>query len=121
MTQAKRKTSPPPATGDTAAKEHLFWTLAETLMNDQAVTSSTMMGFPCLRRNGKFFASLERESNNLIVKLPRDRVAQLIEDGEGVVFAPNGRVFREWAAIPSPDEKAWRALLSEAEAFASND
>ena len=76
MTQAKRKTIPSPATGDTAAKEHLFWTLAETLMKDQAVTRSTMMGFPCLRQNDRFFASLERGSNNLIVKLPQNRVTQ---------------------------------------------
>ena len=117
MTKPKREASPPPATGDTAAKEHLFWTLAELLLKDRAVTRSTMMGFPCLRQNDKFFASLERGSNNLIVKLPHDRVAQLIEDGQGVAFAPSGRVFREWVAIPTPDENAWRALLKEAKAF----
>ena len=120
MTNAKRETSRAPTTGDTAAKEQLFWTLAGVLLRDRAVTRSTMMGFPCLRQDDKFFASLERGSNNLIVKLPEKRVAELVEHGEGVVFAPSGRAFREWVAIPALDKKAWRALLREAKAFVSD-
>ena len=33
MTNAKRETSRAPTTGDTAAKEQLFWTLAEVLLS----------------------------------------------------------------------------------------
>jgi hypothetical protein len=37
-----------------------------------------------------------------LVKLPQPRVGQLIAAGHGEPFAPAGRVFREWVAIPTP-------------------
>jgi hypothetical protein len=42
-----------------------------------------MMGFPCLRVSGAFFASCDHRSGDLIVKLPRHRVEQLIRAGAG--------------------------------------
>jgi len=95
----------------------LFWTTAEPLLRDPAVTRSTMMGFPCLRANGAFFASVERATGHLIVKLPTTRVVELIAAGHAIPFAPNGRVFREWAAIPNPEPELWDDLLHEAHAF----
>jgi hypothetical protein len=98
-------------------REALFWRLAEALYTDPAVTRSTMMGFPCLRANGKFFACLEPATGNLVVKLPAARVVELVASGAGIPFAPNGKVFREWVAFPVPDEAEWSALLVEAKAF----
>ena len=95
----------------------LFSKLADHLSADPAVTRSTMMGYPCLRINGAFFACTERASGHLIVKLPADRVIELIASGAGVPFAPNGKVFREWVALPVPDHDEWAALLAEAQAF----
>lgn len=100
------------------AGEALFWDLAQELYGDPAVTRSTMMGYPCLRASGAFFASLERGTNHLIVKLSPDRVQELISAGAGLPFAPNGRVFRAWVAVPGADEDQWRALLAEARAYA---
>jgi hypothetical protein len=40
--------------------ETLFWTLADDLLRDPGITRSTMMGYPCLRHNGSFFACVER-------------------------------------------------------------
>ncbi|MFB9409796.1 DUF2461 domain-containing protein [Dactylosporangium matsuzakiense] len=54
----------------------------------------------------------------MLIKLARPRVLALIEDGTGVPFAPAGRTFREWLAVPDPDPMLWRALLSEALTFA---
>jgi len=99
------------------AKE-LYDDLAAELCEQTHVEPSTMMGFPCLRSNGKFFASWDPKAERLIVKVPADRVDALIESTTAVAFTPNGRRFREWAAIPSPDEAVWRALLAEALAFA---
>ena len=76
-----------------------------------------MMGFPCMRSDGEFFASLDRSSLHLVVKLPAARVAELIASGEGLVFAPSNRPFREWVAIPRPEEAIWAGLLDEARAF----
>jgi hypothetical protein len=98
-------------------REALFWRLAEAFYTDPAVTRSTMMGFPCLRAGGKFFACLERGTGNLVIKLPAARVAELVATRAGLPFAPNGRVFREWVACPVPDEAQWSALLREAKAF----
>ena len=59
-----------------------------------------MMGFPCLRVDGKFFASTDRATGDLLVKLPEARVDELVDTGRAESFAPAGRRFREWAAIP---------------------
>ena len=94
--------------------EELFWDLVEPMYADPAVLRSTMMGLPCVRLDGRFFASLDRRTGALLVKLPAERVAQLIAAGHGEPFAPAGRVFREWVAVPRPDRRRWRALLAEA-------
>jgi hypothetical protein len=98
-------------------KNALFWELAEPLLVSGGAEQSTMMGFPCLRIEGKFFASLEKNTNNLIVKLPAQRVSELIDNGQAQPFAPNGRVFREWALIEQLDQDQWAAFLQEAQDF----
>ena len=100
-----------------AQREDLFWELAEEMYGDPAVTRSTMMRFPCLRTNGRFLASLEKGTNHLIVKRAADRVDALVEEGQGVPFAPNGQVLREWVTCPVADEDEWRTLLVEAKRF----
>jgi hypothetical protein len=83
------------------------------------VATGTMMGFPCLRASGAFFASCDHRTGDLIVKLPRDRVAALIDTGAGTPFAPAGRTFREWVLIDDRDPDRWTALIDEAYAFVS--
>ena len=94
--------------------EELFWELVEPMYADPAVRRSTMMGLPCVRLDGRFFASLDRRSGALLVKLPAERVAKLVAAGRGEPFAPAGRVFREWVAVSRPDRRRWRSLLAEA-------
>jgi len=98
-------------------KSVLFWRLADEWLTTGEVEKGTMMGFPCLRVNGKFFASLHSKTDNLIIKIPKDRVTELIETGEADSFAPNGRTFKEWACIPTVDESKWRTYLEEARTF----
>ena len=93
--------------------------LTDDLLYDPAVGRSTMMGYPCVRRAGRFFATYDQRADALVIKVPRDRVAELIADGTGEPFAPNGRVFREWVTIPEPDADLWEQLLAEACAFAA--
>lgn len=94
--------------------EENFWDLAEPLLARADVTRSTMMGFPCLRVRGQFFASTDRATGNLLVKLPEARVDQLVDAGRAEPFAPAGRRFREWAAIPYERARSWKGLLDEA-------
>lgn len=97
--------------------ETLFWDLAGVLLEEPGVTRSTMMGYPCLRSNGASFACVEHPTGNLIVKLPADRVHELVRSGQATSFAPNGRIFREWAAFALPNRRQWIAAMTEARRF----
>jgi hypothetical protein len=96
----------------------LYDELTDDLLYDPAVGRSTMMGYPCVRRAGRFFASFDPRADALVVKLSRERVSELVADGTGEPFAPNGRVFGEWVTIPEPDPDVWEQLLAEARDFA---
>ena len=74
--------------------EARFWDLAEPLLARPGVERSTMMGLPCLRIHGSFFASCDRRTGDLLVKLPEQRVDELVADGRAHAFAPAGRRFR---------------------------
>ncbi len=91
-----------------------FWSLAEPLLQQAGVTRSTMMGFPCLRLNGRFFASCDHRTGHLVVKLDEQRVTAMLDVGRAEPFSPNGRRFREWASIPLRRSRSWPALLDEA-------
>jgi hypothetical protein len=97
----------------------LYDELTDDLLYDPAVGRSTMMGFPCVRRAGRFFASYDPRAEALVIKVSSERVTELIADGTGEPFAPNGRVFREWVTIPEPDFAVWEQLLAEARDFAA--
>jgi hypothetical protein len=94
-----------------------FHEMSAPALTRPEVATGTMMGFPCLRVAGAFFASCDHRTGDLIVKLPRDRVAQLIAEGVGKPFAPAGRTFREWVLVDDRDETRWAALIDEARAF----
>jgi hypothetical protein len=101
-----------------ADPRELYDTLTDDLLYDPVVERSTMMGYPCVRRAGQFFASFDTGSSALVVKLPAERVSALIADGTGAPFAPNGRRFREWVSLPRPDVELWEQVLTEAHQFA---
>ncbi len=94
-----------------------FWSLADLLLDRPGITRGTMMGFPCLRFEGDYFASIERDGDGMVVKIPAERVALLVEDGQGEHFAPAGRIFKEWVRIPHALAHTWEERLHEAFAF----
>jgi hypothetical protein len=87
-------------TGAESREQARFWTLARPLLRRAGVTRSTMMGFPCLRLDGDFFASCDHRTGELVVKLDEQRARALVEAGTAEPFAPNGRRFREWVTVP---------------------
>lgn len=103
----------------TTSPEELFWQLAAELQReDPRIQESTIMSGRCLRVGKEFLALVDYKGSSLVVKLPRERVAELIEAGVGKSFAPAGKVFKEWLAVPKPDRRRWRGLLREGIAFA---
>ena len=98
--------------------EALFWELANELeAEDPRVHEGTIMNGRCLRVGKEFLALVDYKGSGMVVKLPRDRVAALIDEGVGQPFGPAGKVFKEWVAIPKPDKRRWRKLLHEGVAF----
>lgn len=96
----------------------LLWDLAVELQAaDERVVEGTIMSSPCLRVGKEFLAMNHHKKQGLVVKLPADRVAELIEAGQGESFAPAGKVFKEWLAVTEVDETRWRELLNEGIAF----
>lgn len=75
------------------------------------------MGGRCARLDGPFLALVDYKASGLVVKLPRDRVDELIAAGTGQPFARAGRTFKQWVAVPKRDRRCWLALLREGIAF----
>lgn len=96
------------------AAEELFWQVADELQTDDGrVVAGTIMGGRCLRVGSEFLALVDFKGSGLVVKLPRERVAERIDAGVGRSFAPAGKVFREWLSVPEADRHVWRSLLEE--------
>jgi hypothetical protein len=69
-----------------------------------------------LRVGGKIFAMLVR--GELVVKLPSDRVDELVDIGIAARFdAGKGRPMREWASVGPAASRRWRGLVEEARAY----
>jgi len=65
--------------------------------------------------NGKIFAMLVR--GNLVVKLPKQRVDELVAARAGAYFDPgHGRLMKQWIAIPA-GKGDWVELAREAHRF----
>jgi hypothetical protein len=96
-----------------------FDRLVEALSADPLVSESQMFGWPCLKIGGKVFAT--GAGDDLVVKLPRERVEALIASGVGQPFDPGmGRVMKEWALIGSAEQGTWVALAEEARDFVAS-
>ena len=95
----------------------LFWKIADEMIAEGEAEEGTMMGHPCLRTGGQFFATILGEREEVVVKLPKERVTELIREEIGLPFAPAGRKFKEWAALPKEQSRRWRRLIAEAKAF----
>jgi len=98
--------------------EELFWELADDLKeSDPRVIEGTIMNSRCLRVGKEFLALVDYKGSGLVVKLPKERVTQVILQGHGRSFGPGGKIFKEWLSVPKPDKRRWRALLKEGVAF----
>ena len=85
---------------------------------DRQVSQGNGKGFGsgALKVNGKIFA-MKSSKGKFVVKLPKERVDELVASGQGERFDPShGRLMKEWIAVG--DRKAdWVELAREAYEF----
>jgi hypothetical protein len=106
------------AEAETRAAEQLFERLAARFLADPTVDQGTGFGSnPGLRVGSKIFAMLR--NSDLVVKLPKQRVEQLVASGAGARFDPrhDGRLMKQWVTIPMRHRRDWDQLASEALQF----
>jgi hypothetical protein len=109
-----------------AAPEHRFAALVEQCAGRPGVTLPTdapgaegKFGAAALKVNNRIFAMLVR--GTLVVKLPRQRVAALIDSGEGEPFdAGKGRPMAEWVSLATTSQLTWLPLATEAMEFVAS-
>ena len=83
------------------------------------VQPTQMFGSTGLKADGKTFAMIVKD--RLVVKLPRDRVQDLVDSGAGQRFDPgHGRQMKQWISVAPADLSTCRALVTEAHAFVTS-
>lgn len=100
------------------APEERYARIVAALLGSPDVSQSTQKGFGAsgLMIRGKLFATLRRDE--LLLKLPKARVATLIATGNGKPFdRGQGRPMKEWLTVPQHSQEDWLALAREAMAF----
>jgi hypothetical protein len=102
-----------------AAKKNPFDTVVAAFAKQRDVSyGGKGFGSGALKTNGKIFAMLSSKGR-FVVKLPRKRVAELVEAGDGDYFdAGKGKPMKEWLEVSAPP-KSWIALAKEAHRFVS--
>jgi hypothetical protein len=87
------------------------------LEKTRAAGTGRKFGSNALKANGKLFALFTQ--GTLVVKLPNDRVAELVAEGVGKPFDPgHGRLMKGWLTVVSA-RASWVDLAREAHAFVS--
>jgi uncharacterized protein YndB with AHSA1/START domain len=101
--------------------DQAFESASRTILADDAgVERARIFRAEGLKAGGRFFGFVSR--GDLVVKLPGERVAELIAAGEGTVFdRARGAPMREWVRLRPADEPACAAYLREARRFVAGD
>lgn len=93
-----------------------FDAIAATLLPEVDVEEGTGFGAnPGLRARRKIFAMLH--GGELVVKLPPERCAELVDAGKARPFEIGRRTMREWIRVAEVDEQEWLRLAREARAY----
>ena len=90
--------------------------LAEKFYDYPGLEQSKKSGFGSgLRVNGKVFAMPSKE--RLVVKLPQERIDELIKQNQGDAYIYGGRIAKGWMVVVN--EKDWESLTLEALSYIS--
>lgn len=106
----------------TASPEERYDKIVKALTKSAGVSlglsGKRAFGASALQIQGKIFAMLYKDQ--LVVKLPADRVEALLSSGVGQRFGLNGRPMREWLAVDVQFAERWLTLAREALAFVAS-
>ena len=100
---------------ETVEENPRFAAVAQAFTKDLNVTRGNRKGFGsrALTVGGKIFAMMSSKGE-FVVKLPAERVAELVASGEGEYFdSGRGRRMKEWLAITA-GRTSWIELAKEA-------
>lgn len=89
--------------------------IAKAFARDPAVVAKTMFASVALTVKGQIFAMVDSKGR-FVVKLSAARVASLIGSG-AMAWPGDGRVMKQWVALPAGDSSSWLALAKEARDF----
>jgi TfoX N-terminal domain len=94
-------------------RHEAFEQVLDELCADPNVEVTQMMGTRCAKLGGKIFCGLRR--GELLVKLGRERVRELVAAERATPFDPSGkgRPMKDWCLVPEPADD-WLALAEEA-------
>lgn len=85
----------------------------------QVAVGGKGFGASALKVRGKIFAMMSSRGQ-FVVKLPKERVSELVKQGKGEPFDPgHGRLMREWLAVDAAPA-GWGALAREARQFVAS-
>ena len=105
---------------DTAAR---FDKIVAALEGEEGVSlggGKRGFGSGALQVDGRIFAMVS--ADRFVVKLPRGRVAALVESGDGLPFdAGKGRPMTEWVVLTDRISRRWLPLAREAKAFVAGN
>ena len=101
---------------DTAAVRDSFAPVVTAFARDRSVSRGKMFSSSnVLSVNGKIFAMLNNDK--LVVKLPKQRVDELVAARVGTYFDPgHGRLMKQWISI-HPGRAPWIGLARDAYTF----
>ena len=98
------------------AAERAWTKIAEGEQGLPGVSGGTGFGRSAgLRLHGKIYAMLV--DGELVVKLPKARVDELVTKGGARRFGHGARVMKEWVTLPGATARRWKALVAEAKGF----
>jgi hypothetical protein len=103
---------------ETAQDYPMFARVIDAFAGDRKVSRGEGKGFGsgALKVDGKIFAMMSSKGE-FVVKLPKFRVDQLVDRGQGRRFDPGrGRLMREWLVVESGTAQ-WVELAREAYRF----
>lgn len=95
----------------------VFDPIAERQCTLPGVDIGNIFGVEGLRIRGKVFAFVVH-NGSLVVKLPEERVGEIVDHGIAGPMIMRGRPLREWAEVPIEAGPArWEQLVDEARTF----